>query len=189
MHQTIRAFASGRRWFVSCVLALVGLPAVANDMKSGLWELTTDIAGTGATDQFNDQIRQQIATMPPEQRKKMEELMVRPAPSSSVPSGNITKRQLCISKDAADNKNPPMQLPTSCTRTVVSQTANNAKANVVCTQPPMSGETEIVVTSDRAFNLKAAFATTTQGLPRTFAINMTGLWLSEDCGSVKPGAP
>lgn len=63
--------------FVVCAAAmgLAAASAGAQSMKPGLWETTTRMGGSPEMDQAMARMQQQMASMPPGQRKQMQTTM------------------------------------------------------------------------------------------------------------------
>ena len=58
-------------------MAVAAASAGAQTMKPGLWEMTNKMGGSPEMDQAMVQLQQQMANMPPEQRKMMEGMMAK----------------------------------------------------------------------------------------------------------------
>ena len=68
------------RFAVAAIIASAVLPAAAQTLKPGLWELTNKMqGGSGQMQDSMAQMQKQIASMPPEPRKMMEARRGRPA--------------------------------------------------------------------------------------------------------------
>ena len=63
-----------RHAILAVSIAAVCLPAAAQ-LKPGLWEITNKVGGNAQLDAARAQMQQQLAAMPPEQRKQMEAMM------------------------------------------------------------------------------------------------------------------
>jgi hypothetical protein len=188
-HKTDFANRTGRRWLVtlsSSMAVLTAFSAQAQSMKPGLWEATTQMAGSAEMDKIMAQMQQQMAGMSAAQRKQMEEMMGKQGmvmPSSS-PAGMSIK--MCVTKEMVERKQMPMQQQGKCTYTSTSQGAGTTKTTFVCTEPPSSGEGLFTAQGDSAYTMKLTTASTGKDGPRNMTINSSGKWLSSDCGSVKP---
>eukprot|EP01034_Spumella_vulgaris_P000504 gene504-674_t len=51
--------------------------AAAQNIKPGLWEISSKMGGNPEMDQAMAQMQQQMAAMPPEQRKMMQDMMAK----------------------------------------------------------------------------------------------------------------
>ena len=59
------------------VIATLGLSACAQTMKPGLWEANNKIGGSPENEQAMARMQQQMAALPPEQRKAMEDMLAK----------------------------------------------------------------------------------------------------------------
>lgn len=161
--------------------------AQAQTIKPGLWEMNQKMGGSPQMDQAMAQMQQQMASMPPAQRKQMEEMLAKQGMSMpSAGAGGGMAMKMCITPEMAAKQDMPMQSEGDCTSTVTSRSANALKMNFVCKKPPSSGEGTYTFTGDTAYTMKMVMNTTHQGKPQTTTLDGTGKWLSADCGSVKP---
>ena len=82
---------------------MTALPAAAQTMKPGLWEITNKMGGSG--DQgakmaaAMEQMQKQMASMPPEQRKQMEKMMAQQGMAPGAGGGMATR--ICMTKEMA----------------------------------------------------------------------------------------
>jgi hypothetical protein len=168
----------------AAVLAAACLPAGAQSLKPGLWEINNKMKGSAEMDQAMAQMQQQLASMSSEQRQQMEAMMsqrgVRMAPSAG---GGMTI-QTCMTKEMADRNDVPMQ--DGCTMTRQQRSGNTMKMAFNCTKPPSSGEGEFTFMGSEAYKSHMVVNTTAKGKPETMEMDGTGKWLGADCGSVKP---
>ena len=172
------------------VFALAGIAFVsaagAQSLKPGLWEITQQIrSSSGETEKAMAQMQQQLASMPPEQRKKMEEMMAARGVSPGGAGGMSVK--VCMTKEMAERSEAPMQHQSGdCKTTQQSRSGNTMKVAYACTTPPSSGEGEMTFTSPEAYNMKMVVNTTVRGKPEKMNMDSTGKWMGADCGTVKP---
>jgi hypothetical protein len=168
----------------SVALAAACLPAGAQSLKPGLWEINNKMGGNPQLDQAMAEMQKQMAAMPPDQRKQMEAMMaqrgVRVAPSS----GGGMAVQMCMTKEMVERNDVPMQ--DGCRMTNQQRSGKTMKMAFACTNPPSSGEGEVTFTSPEAYSSKMTLRTVQQGKPETMTMEGTGKWLGADCGSVKP---
>jgi Protein of unknown function (DUF3617) len=170
--------------------AFAATGAGAQNMKPGLWELTNKMtSSSGQMEQAMAQAQQAMANMPPEQRKKMEEMMAKQgvAMGSSGPAGTSVK--MCMTKEMVERNDLPTQNQGDCKTSVTPRVGNTVKMTYACTNPPSSGEGEFTYVSNEAYTSKMTTTTTVQGKPEKMTMNATGKWLSADCGAIKPMAP
>ncbi len=160
-------------------------PALAQTkMRPGLWEHSfTMKSQSGQMEKAMSEMQQQLASMPPEQRKKMEQMMAQQGMSMGAGGRSV---KMCITKEQAERDELPQQ-EGRCSQQVVQRTATTMKVKFSCTgNPPTSGESEVTFASPTAYTGKSTVNTTVQGKPERMNMEQSGKWLSADCGSIKP---
>jgi hypothetical protein len=172
----------------AATLAVACLPAGAQSLKPGLWEISNKMKGSSEMDKAMAEMQAQMAAMSPEERKQMEAMMgqrgVRMAPAAG---GGMTI-QMCMTKEMVERNDVPMQ--DGCTTTKQERSGNTMKMAFTCTKPPSSGEGEFTFMGSEAYKSHMVLNTATKGKPERMEMDGTGKWLGADCGSVKPvGAP
>lgn len=176
------------RWsLIAALLALSAGAAWAQSTKPGLWEVKNKMGGNPEMDTAMAEMQKQLAGMPPEQRKMMQDMMAKQGgamPTSGAGGGMAMK--VCITPEMAARNDMPKQTEGDCTTTVTSRSGNTMKMKFVCTNPPSSGEGTYTFTGDTAYAMKMAMTTQHQGKPQNMTMEGQGKWLSADCGTVKP---
>ena len=161
--------------------------AHAQNTKPGLWEITNKMGGNAKLDSAMAQAQKQMAGMPPDQRKMMEEMMAKQGISTPTASaGGGMAMKICITPEMAARSEMPNQQEGDCTTTITSRTGNNMKIKFVCTNPPTTGEGTYTFSDDTAYTMDMKMNTMQNGKPEAMTINGGGKWLSSSCGSVKP---
>lgn len=169
----------------AAALAVLALSAQAQTIKPGLWENTSKMGGSPEIEQAMAKMQQQMASMPPEQRKMMEEMMSKQGVSvGSNGSGMVAK--VCMTKEMAERGDVPTRQQGDCTTTTSDKTSRGMTMKFTCTNPPSSGEGQLTFSGDSAYTMKMKINSTAQGAPKTMTIDTAAKWLSSDCGSVKP---
>jgi hypothetical protein len=164
---------------------LISTPASAQvRMRPGLWEHNFTVKSqSGQMEKAMSDMQQQMASMPPEQRKMVEEMMAKQGMSMGAQGRSV---KMCITKEQAERDELPQQ-DGSCTQQVVQRTSNMIKVKFTCTgQPPASGESEVMFSSPTSYTGKSIVNTTVEGRPERMTMDQTGKWLSADCGNIKP---
>ena len=170
--------------------ALIGagvLPAGAQSLKPGLWEITNKMqSGSGEMQNAMSQMQQHMASMPPEQRKMMEEQMAKSGVKMGAtgPAGGMSV-QVCMTKEMTEKNEVPTQQG-DCKTTSQARSGNTMKMVFACTKPPSSGEGQVTYASPESYTSKMIINTQVGG--KTEQVNMegSGKWLAADCGNVKP---
>ena len=158
----------------------------SQDMKirPGLWEHTfTMKSQSGEMESAMRQMQKELAGLPPEQRKMMEQMMAAQGVGIG-PTGTTAK--VCITEEDAARDFVP-QNDDNCRQQVVKRTGNTIKIKFDCSgDPPSSGEGEVVLLNPKAYTGKATINTEVEGKPERMDISQAGKWLSDDCGNIKP---
>lgn len=165
--------------------------AQAQSTKPGLWEITNKMGGNAQLDSAMAQAQKQMAALPPEQRKMMEDMMGKQGINlPSIGTGGAMVMKICITPEMAARSEMPNPQEGDCTTTITSRTGNSMKAKFACTDPPMTGEGTYTFSGDTAYTVDMKMNTTQNGKPESMTIKGGGKWLSSSCGSVKPiGVP
>ena len=167
----------------STVLIVIGCcfagSVAAQNMKPGLWEVTNKMSGGGAD---MAQMQQQMANMPADQRRMMEEMMAKQG--IKLGAGGVMSVKTCVTKEMAEREVPGHQ--GDCKYTSQQRSGNTTKVAFTCSNPPSKGETQVTYHSSESYSMKATVTTTVAGKPETHVTESSGKWLGSDCGSVKP---
>lgn len=166
--------------------ALTGctLAAQAQKITPGLWEnAVTMKSGNAQQNEAMAQAQAAMASMPPEQRKMMQDMMAKQGVAMGSKPNSV---QVCITPEMADRGEMP-QKEGRCTHKTVSRSGSTFKYSFTCEgNPPASGEGEYTLNGDKAFTGRNVVTTTVQGKPERMEMTVAGKWLSADCGSLKP---
>lgn len=152
-------------------------------LKPGLWEHGfTMSSSSGQAEAAMKQMQQSMASLPPEQRKMMEDMMARQGVGIG-PKGNTVK--LCMTKEDVERDSPP-QAQDGCTQT--SQRSGNVwQVSFQCKgPPPSSGEGQVTLQTPGAYSGNFTIRTADKGRPEQYRMSQTGKWLSADCGNIRP---
>lgn len=161
--------------------------AQAQSIKPGLWEMNQKVGGSAQMDQSMAQMQQQMANMPPAQRKQMEDMLAKQGMSMPTPgAGGGMVMKVCITPEMAAKQDMPMQNEGDCTSTVTSRSASALKMSFVCKNPPSTGEGTYTFSGDTAYTMKMVMNTTHKGKPQTVTMDGQGKWVAAACGAVKP---
>ena len=168
-------------------LCLVSGVAWAQSTKPGLWEIQHKMGGNPEMDKAMAEMQKQLAAMPPEQRKMMQDMMAKQGGAMpTMGAGGGVAMKICITPEMAARNDMPKQTEGDCTTTVTSRSGNTMKMKFVCTNPPSSGEGTYTFCCDTAYPMKMSMTGQHQGKPQNMTMDGQGKWLSADCGSVKP---
>ena len=173
---------------ISASLILLGMAfgASAQTMKPGLWEIGNKMqSASGEMEKGMADLQQQMATMPPEQRKMMQDMMGKQGVSISAAPGGGMAIKVCLTPEMVARNEMPTQQG-DCKSTQSPRSGNTMKMSFVCTKPPSSGEGQITFVSADAYTSQMTVNTTVGGKPEQMKMDSGGKWLGSDCGSVKP---
>ena len=170
---------------LTCLSGL-GNIASAQSMKPGLWEITHQMKmGSGEMNDKMAAMQQQMAKMPPEQRKMMEDMMAKQGVKMGAAGPGGMSLKTCMTKEMVERNQVPTQQG-DCTSTPSPRVGNTMKIAFTCTKPPSSGEGEITFSGSDAYAMKMKVNTQMRGKPETVDMEGSGKWLGADCGDVKP---
>ncbi len=160
------------------------LQAEPYKMRPGLWEHSFTIKSqSGEMESAMANMQQQLANMPPEQRKRMEQMMAAQGVQAGAGGQSI---RVCVSEEQAERSMMPQQ-DGDCRQEVLERRGNTIKYRFQCSgDAPSSGEGEVTFTSPTSYSGTSTINTTVQGRTETMAMAQSGKWLSSDCGNLKP---
>lgn len=169
------------------LLAGAASPALAQQkMRPGLWEHSVSMKGQGGQmEAALAEMQHSLAGMPPEQRKRMEQMLAQQGVGMGSRGQTL---KICISKEQAELDSIPAQQ--GCTQQVQRLDANTVKVAFTCQggpgQPPSSGEGTVSFQGPTAYTGQFRLQTQTQGKPEQIDMAQSGHWLSDHCGALKP---
>lgn len=166
-----------------------GYAAAAPAIAPGLWEnQVTMKTGSGQMEAAMAQMRERMASMPPEQRQRVEEMMKGRGGGAGmgIASGQPTTVQVCITPEQAAREDLPLH-DGRCQVTSKERSGNVVRAKFACTgEHPATGSAEFTLVSDKQTRGTVVVDTVMRGQPEKLQIEQTGRWVGADCGSVKP---
>ena len=171
--------------FTAVLIAALALPASAQTMKPGLWEVTSKMGGSAEMDQAMAQMQQQRANMPPAQRKMMDDMLAKQGIGAGSGVGGFSAK-LCITKEMAERNEMPMQHRGDCKTTISDKSSKGMKMAYTCTNPPSSGDGQFTFNGDSAYTMKMNINSSVQGKSQAMTLDGSGKFLGADCGAVKP---
>ena len=176
-----------RLTILAAVATMNALPASAQNVKPGLWEVSNKMTtASGHLEKSMAEMQKQMAGMPPEQRKMMEDMLSRQGVSLGAGAGGAVLAKMCLTKEMIAQNQMPIQQLGDCTSTRGAMTGKTMKMSFNCTKPPSSGEGEITFASDTSYSMKMKMNSSASGKPETMNVDATGRWLGADCGNIQP---
>ena len=188
-----------RLLIAGAALAAATSLAQAQKIAPGLWEhtITMKMQG-GEMEEGMKRMQEQLANMPPEKRKQLEEMMARQgagggpgmAAGMSMMAGKPTTMKVCITPEQAARD----QIPTgqgNCQQMSQERSGKTVKVKFTCSRPDgatMTGQGEFTMTSDKEHTGHMVMEGVGRkgGQPGKMEIDQSGRWLGADCGDVKP---
>jgi hypothetical protein len=161
----------------------------ANGLKPGLWETRTLKMSMDGKDMLpqvraaQEQMRQSLAAMPAEQRKKMEALV-------GAQGGDPTVQRLCVSAEMAKSAQSVLPRPAraDCAEPRLSRSGNRTTFEVSCKQggSTVTSKGETVASGDQLSTQVETVSTEPGGARHTMLAETQMKFIGADCGSLKP---
>ncbi len=174
-----------KKTFAALVFPLLAATALAGDMKAGLWEIKTIrqiVDGQDMRAQMQ-QMQQQMASLPPEQRKQMEAMMGR----QGMGMGPAGATRLCISEEMAKRDATMVDPEGRCQPTKLSRSGNTVRYEFDCNMEGqrMVGKGESTASGN---TIHSRMDATTMGSSGRHAMQNESqmTWLGADCKGLAP---
>ncbi len=182
-----------KRFLTVTLLACATQSALAQKLAPGLWEMTMQMPQSPGGPDLGAamaQMQEQLAKMPPEQRKQVEAMLAQqgigaPALKPGAAPGQPPALRVCISKEASARGDMP-DPDGRCRQDNLKRSGNKVSFNFSCTNPPATGSGEYVFTGDRAYTGRMQMNTERAGKPLSMEMQLSGRFIAADCGDVKP---
>jgi hypothetical protein len=175
-----------QRLSLALACCLLSCAASAQSTKTGLWEISSKLEGASKPEmsKLMAEAQKQMAALPPEQRKMMQDMMAKQGMNMSIKSDGSTVMKVCITPEMANR--PPIEQQKDCTYNYPARSGNTQRFSFQCTLPPTSGEGEINFSGADDYAGKMKITTTEKGKKETFNMTTAGKFLSSNCGAIKP---
>jgi hypothetical protein len=162
------------------------LPAHAQSIKPGLWEITNKIGSAdGQMQAAMAEMQKQMAEMDPEERKMMEQMMAKQGVHVSAGAGGLSTR-MCMTREMAARNELPVQQQGDCTHKRSPGAGGAMKISFACNNPRTTGEGEVTFQGDTGYRMKMKITSEAAGKPDVVTMDANAKWLGTDCGNVKP---
>jgi hypothetical protein len=173
--------------FRSFLLTLLGLQSIqaATSIRPGVWEYTSTIkTKSGQMEKAMAQMQQQLASLPPEQRKMMEKTM---ASQGIVQNSKGNTIRVCVTKEnAQQGLIPPSD--GQCEQKVLRRSNDTIWFKFSCKgESSSTGEGKYTIIGNNAYKGKMTVQTTAQGHSEVIQMNQMGKWISNDCKTIRSG--
>ena len=164
----------------AALAAVFILPAAAQTIRPGQWEITNRITGgSGANAGALAEAQKQLANLPADQRKMVEAMLARQGVTMSG-NGDGIKLTHCVTKEMAEKKELPAGQQGDCTSSNT-PIAGGMNVSFSCSKPPSSGKGQVLFQGDSAYTMRMNITATVQGKQETMTVDSTGRLLSPQC--------
>ena len=171
------------RTLSSVILLASAVGVSAQTMKPGLWEMTSSLQNGGKDlTAAMERMQKQMASMPPEQRKMMQDMMAKQGVQMSASGVGGMSIKMCLTQEMVDRQEIGPKQQGDCTQTTSPRVGGTMKYSFKCTKPVSSGEGEVTFSSPEAYSMKMKVVSAA----RTMDMQSTGKWLGANCGDIKP---
>ncbi|MGA0705570.1 MAG: DUF3617 domain-containing protein, partial [Steroidobacteraceae bacterium] len=169
------------------VLGAVSVATQAEDMKAGLWEYKSKMSSaSGEMEAAIAEAREALASMPPEQRRMMEQMMAARGMQMSMGADTTQVIRVCVTEEQA--RDFDVQSDPNCTQQTVDRSGNRIKVRFACKSDGVitEGEGELVFTGGSSYQGTTTIRTNDNGKRETLTVQQEGRRLGDDCGNLKP---
>jgi hypothetical protein len=167
-------------------LALAGmtaLPAAAQEIRPGLWEVTSQVGSAGGAMQAAmAMLQNEMGKMDPAQRAQVEAMMGKHG--VALTEDGALRAKMCVTRDMAERFELPVQQNGNCSYRRSPPAGNKMKVAFTCTNPASSGEGEVTFNGDTNYRIRM----TVNASGATVNTNGDARWLGADCGAIEPAA-
>ncbi len=171
------------------VAAAITTPTMAQPaLKPGLWQVETRMPGDPGFEESMKELREQLASMSPQERKQMEAMMGKSGVQLAAGAKGGAASRFCMGREQAERKEV-LGAQGDCTVTRLSRSGNTVSSSFTCSNPRSSGESVVRFGSAEAYTSKTTLVTEQGGKKDQTVIESDAKWLASDCGALKPIAP
>ncbi|UTY60380.1 DUF3617 domain-containing protein [Massilia sp. erpn] len=172
-----------RPTLLACALLLVGSSAGAQTLKPGLWEMNNRIAGgSPETMQAMARAQKEMANLPADQRKMLEQMMAQRGVGLNLGDGGGVKLTYCMTKEMAEKRELPAGQPGDC-RSTSTPVPGGVNVSFHCNKPPSQGKGQVIFEGDTGYTMRMDVTSSAHGAPQQMMVEGSGRWLSADCGA------
>jgi len=168
------------------VLILAGataLPAAAQQIRPGLWEVTSRAdSEDGRLQSAMTMLQNRLRTMDPAQRAQLQAEMEKRG--VSLTGEGTLRTQMCVTRDMAERFELQVRSKGTCTYRRSPPAGGKMKFSFTCADPDSKGEGEVTFNSDTDYRIKM---TASNGVLEV-ATDNNARWLGADCGAIEPVA-
>ena len=153
--------------------------AADNNMRPGLWEITT-----------TSDLLLLVPHLPPDQMQGIKDIATEYGLDMPQIENGAAISQTCITQAMADQKTLPnfYNSQLGCSSKNATRSGNNYKTDFVCVSADLKGTGTATgtITSPQTFTGQTSFIGETQGNQVNEQADINGKWLNASCGTIKP---
>lgn len=168
------------RLVFAALCAALALPAAAQTIKPGVWEVSNNIddpSGAAAA------LQRQFANMPPDQRQMIQQMMAQRGVQLNPTDGGLLAK-VCVTPEMAKNSDLPVSQDANCSQSHSPMQGGKMSFSFTCPATRTSGSGEVRYISDSSYTMTAKVMRGGSPAPITVASNAR--WLGADCGALAP---
>lgn len=163
-------------WFAATACCAT---AAAQSIQPGLWELKTRMAHSDpATQKAMAQAQQQLAAMPPAQRKQMEAILGQQGLALDGQGG--MRVQSCVTAEMANRFDVPTQ-EKGCKNTQLNRSGDTMTLGFECQDPHLVGKSTVRFISPKHYTVQTETTQTERGQTKQVQIEAEGRWIGAAC--------
>jgi hypothetical protein len=171
---------------VCACASLMALPAAAQTMKPGLWELSSKVSSPdGQMQNMMAEMQKRLAAMPPEQRQQVQKMMEQNGVQMQAGAGGAMITRMCMTREMIARREFPIQKG-ECKQKVTPVSGNKVKVALSCTKPAIDSEGEVTVDSETSYRATMHTVATNGNVQQMVDVNAVGTWVGANCGTLRP---
>lgn len=176
------------RLLAAAIVAMCGTAHADPHMRPGLWEETVSVKSDDAqANAAMEQMKARMAAMPPEQRAAMEKMLAGHGVGLSPGAPNTLR--VCVTQAQVDRGFQPEDSG-HCSRSNVSTSGSTTSFDYACKseRSSVTGHGTFTALGDSAFKASSSTDMVSAKTTRHLQSDISGKFVSSDCGDVKPAA-
>jgi len=175
---------------LACLLALAAgtlqAQAQAQNLQPGLWELRNTMqSSSGAMEKAMAEAQKQMAALPAEQRKMMQDMMAKQGVAMGAGGPGSIVAKVCMTAELLA-RNEIVTQEGDCKSQHAPRIGNTMKFSFSCSRPPSSGDGEVTFDGPKSYHSRMNVKTSAAGKTETMAMQSQATWRSADCGNIQP---
>lgn len=170
-------------WLLGLALSLPGF-VQAQSVKPGLWEYSSQVGSADpAVAQQMKEAQAQLAQLPPEQRKMMEQMLGQSGVGLGSKANSV---RVCLTPEQAKSGDVPVS-DEACTYKTVQRSASGMTMEFACKgEDKAQGTVAVRFKGDTSYDMKARILAQVDGKPTRMEVDTQARWVGASCGAVKP---